>query len=158
MTSIQPRPYGSAFTVAGACGSPVLTSTISPDTGANRSETALTDSTTPNGFFAVAVAPTFGSSTKTTSPSCSAAYAVMPTRTRSSSRLAHSWSRVYRSSFGTCAIVTPSSPGADVTASGRTARPWPSPGPGRPPGGARGGARPRPLPTQLTDPRRDGRG
>src|SRR3989442_349671 len=96
MPSIQPRPYGSAFTVSGACGSPVLTSTISPDTGANRSETALTDSTTPNGFFAVAVAPTFGSSTKTTSPSCSAAYAVMPTRTRSSSRLAHSWSRVYR--------------------------------------------------------------
>ena len=69
MTIIQPRPYGSAFTVSGAFGNSALTSTTWPDTGANRSDTALTDSTTPNGFFAVAVTPTFGSSTKTTSPS-----------------------------------------------------------------------------------------
>ena len=73
-------------------------------TGANRSETAFTDSTTPKVFMAVTLAPTFGSSTKTTSPSCSWAKAVMPTRARSPSTLAHSCSRVYLSSAGTFAI------------------------------------------------------
>src|SRR5690242_8352556 len=72
--------------------------------GAKRSETALTDSTTPNAWWAVTLAPTFGSSTKTTSPSCSCANSVMPTRTRSPSRLAHSCSRVYLRSAGTFAI------------------------------------------------------
>src|SRR2546429_4668203 len=53
-------------------------STLFPYTTLFRSsDTALTDSTTPNGFFAVTLVPTFGSSTKTTSPSCSCAYAVM---------------------------------------------------------------------------------
>src|SRR5262245_53312979 len=54
--------------------------------------------------MAVTFAPTLGSSTKTTSPSCSWANAVMPTRARSPSTLAHSCSRVYLSSAGTFAI------------------------------------------------------
>src|SRR5258707_682416 len=82
------------FTTSGFLGSSALTSTTSPVTGANRSETAFTDSTTPKVFMATTFAPTFGSSTKTTSPSCSWAKAVMPMRARPSSTLAHSCSRV----------------------------------------------------------------
>src|SRR5215831_21235201 len=74
--------------------------------GAKRSDTALTDSTTPKFFAAVTLAPTLGSSTNTTSPSCSCAYAVMPTRTRSPSCLAHSCSRVYLRSLGTLAMLS----------------------------------------------------
>src|SRR5581483_4619727 len=96
---------GSEFTSSGFLGSSALTSTTSPDTGANRSETAFTDSTTPKVFSAVTRVPTFGSSTNTTSPSCSWANAVMPTRARSPSTLAHSCSRVYLSSAGTFAIA-----------------------------------------------------
>src|SRR5207245_9518059 len=99
-TSIQPLPYGSWLTISGFCASSPLTSTTSPETGAKRSDTALTDSTTPKFLLAVTFAPTFGSSTNTTSPSCSWAYAVIPTRTRSPSCFAHSCSRVYFSSLG----------------------------------------------------------
>src|SRR5262249_43417675 len=72
-TSIQPLPYGSWFTVSGFWPSSPLTSTTSPEMGAKRSDTALTDSTTPKFFAAVTLAPTLGSSTNTTSPSCSCA-------------------------------------------------------------------------------------
>src|SRR5262245_37399490 len=54
--------------------------------------------------MAVTVAPIFGSSTNTTSPSWSWANAVMPIRARSPSTFAHSCSRVYLRSGGTCAI------------------------------------------------------
>src|SRR5712691_6551420 len=103
-TIIQPLPYGSELTSSGFFGSSALISTTSPETGAKRSETALTDSTTPKVFMAVTFVPTLGSSTKTTSPSCSWAKAVMPMRARSPSTLAHSCSRVYLSSDGTFAI------------------------------------------------------
>ena len=43
----QPAPYGSSFTVSGASTTCWLTSSTSPDSGEIRSETALTDSTSP---------------------------------------------------------------------------------------------------------------
>ncbi len=46
--TIQPAPYGSAFTSSGSPARAAFASTTGPDTGANRSLTALTDSTTPN--------------------------------------------------------------------------------------------------------------
>src|SRR6266702_8474707 len=104
ITIIQPWPYGSLLTVSGFFVSSLFASTTSPLRGAKRSETALTDSTTPKVFMAVTLVPTLGSSTKTTSPSCSWAKAVMPMRARSPSTLAHSCSRVYLSSDGTFAI------------------------------------------------------
>jgi hypothetical protein len=57
-----------------------LTAAIFPATGQNSSDTALTDSMVPNGSSASHPSPTFGISTKTTSPSCLAAKSVMPTR------------------------------------------------------------------------------
>src|SRR6185503_20625399 len=59
-TSIQPLPYGSAFTVSGFWASTALTSATCPEIGAKRSDTALTDSTTPNAWCAVTLAPAFG--------------------------------------------------------------------------------------------------
>ena len=41
----QPSPYGSSLIVSGLSPSASLTAMISPDSGANTSETALTDST-----------------------------------------------------------------------------------------------------------------
>src|SRR5207237_778746 len=46
----QPSPYGSSFTVSGESTTFWLTSTISPDSGAITSETALTDSISPYGW------------------------------------------------------------------------------------------------------------
>ena len=43
----QPSPYGSSFTVSGASTAFAFTSSTSPESGAIRSETALTDSTSP---------------------------------------------------------------------------------------------------------------
>src|SRR5215211_937896 len=76
-------------------------STTFPETGAYTSETDLVDSTSVNGWFAVTVAPSCGTSTKTTSPSASCAKSVIPTRTRfEPSSRAHSCSFVYRKSSG----------------------------------------------------------
>src|SRR3954470_10451937 len=66
---IQPSPYGSVLTNSGFSLSASLTSTTSPDTGENSSETALTDSMLPNSSPSSSSVPTCGSSTKTTSPS-----------------------------------------------------------------------------------------
>ena len=46
-----------------------LTAVTVPDTGANKSETAFTDSTEPKVLPATISEPTLGSSTKTMSPS-----------------------------------------------------------------------------------------
>ena len=62
-------PYGSLLTSSGAPASASLVATTSPETGANRSLTALTDSTTPNVANCSSVRPASGSSTKTMSPS-----------------------------------------------------------------------------------------
>src|SRR5262249_807821 len=43
----QPSPFGSSFTVCGASTALRLTALTTPDSGAIRSETALTDSTSP---------------------------------------------------------------------------------------------------------------
>ena len=71
---------------------PSLTSTISPDSGAITSETALTDSTSAYGSPFVTVLPTAGGSKKTTSPSWSWAYQVMPNVATSPSMRAQSCS------------------------------------------------------------------
>ena len=55
-----------------------MTSTISPDSGAITSETALTDSTSAYDSSFVTVVPTSGGSKKTTSPRASWANQVMP--------------------------------------------------------------------------------
>jgi hypothetical protein len=47
MRTSQPSPYGSSFTVSGASTTFWFTSRISPESGEIRSETALTDSTSP---------------------------------------------------------------------------------------------------------------
>src|SRR3954471_21802803 len=71
-----------------------------PDEGANRSETAFTDSTEPNVFPALTSAPTLGSSTKTMSPSACWAWSVMPIVAEPPSALIHSCSLVYLRSVG----------------------------------------------------------
>src|SRR6266571_6491034 len=60
---IQPSPYGSLFTFSGSSASESLTAITAPVTGVNISETALTDSTEPNGSFAANSSPPFGNST-----------------------------------------------------------------------------------------------
>src|SRR2546422_604735 len=77
-----------------------LISTTFPESGAYRSLTAFTDSTTPNGCMNATSVPTLGSSTYTTSERRSAANFVMPIRARPPSRLTHSCSLEYRSSLG----------------------------------------------------------
>src|SRR5207245_4114151 len=62
---IQPSPYGSVFTSSGFSASASLTSTTSPETGANSSETALTDSMLPISSPCSSSLPTCGSSTNT---------------------------------------------------------------------------------------------
>src|SRR5207302_671780 len=79
----QPSPYGSSLTVSGAPTTFWFTSTTSPDSGATRSETAFTDSTSPYEVPCVTVAPPAGGSKWTSSPSESVAYQVTP-RTASS--------------------------------------------------------------------------
>src|SRR4029079_10602241 len=58
----QPSPYGSSFTVSGASTTLSLTSSTSPERGAIKSETALTDSTSPYAPSFDSVAPTSGGS------------------------------------------------------------------------------------------------
>jgi len=65
--------------------SAALTSMTSPDTGANSSDTAFTDSIVPKACPFVTAAPPSGSSTNTTSPSCFCAKSVIPTRPTPSS-------------------------------------------------------------------------
>src|SRR5437763_6568691 len=69
MRTIQPSPYGSVLTSSGFSVRRSFTSTIVPPTGANNSETALTDSIDPSSSPASSSVPTCGSSTNTTSPS-----------------------------------------------------------------------------------------
>src|SRR3990172_5056074 len=99
-TSIQPFPYGSWLTSSGCFSRAALTSRTVPPTGQYRSETALTDSTTPKTSMGFRERPTLGSSTNTTSPSCAWAKWVMPTRPRAPSTRIHSCSLVYRQSSG----------------------------------------------------------
>jgi hypothetical protein len=54
--------------VSGAASNAVFTATTVPETGAYKSEAALTDSTTPKVAPAFSVAPTFGSWTYVISP------------------------------------------------------------------------------------------
>src|SRR5687768_15986290 len=105
--SIQPSPYGSLFTSSGSADRAPLMAVTSPETGAKRSLTALTDSTTPNGFASSRARPVSGNSTKTMSPSWSAAYWVIPTVASSPSTRIHSWSRVYRRSLGALTSIAP---------------------------------------------------
>ncbi len=63
---------------SGLSASASLTSTISPDSGANTSETAFTDSTSAYAWSLATCVPTSGGSKKTTSPRASCAYQVMP--------------------------------------------------------------------------------
>ncbi len=70
---IQPSAYGSLLISSGAPVSASLTATTSPATGEYRSLAVLTDSMTPNVSPRVRTIPTGGISTKTTSPSSSAA-------------------------------------------------------------------------------------
>src|ERR1700741_1648835 len=64
----HPRAMRVEFTFSGAVARSALTSVTVPETGANRSETAFTDSTVPNVLPAVSSAPTLGVSTNTMSP------------------------------------------------------------------------------------------
>jgi hypothetical protein len=93
----QPSSIGSSLTSAGFATIAVFTSVTCPSRGAEMSLAALTDSivTTPSPF--TTVRPSSGSSTKTRSPSCSAACSVIPTITSSPSCFSHSCSSVYRS-------------------------------------------------------------
>src|SRR5205807_2107185 len=100
----QPRPYGSSPIRAAFSARAAFVSATSPSTGAYRSLTALTDSTSPNGWPAVTFLPTGGSSTCVTSVSRSTANWVMPTVQTPLSSLAHSWDGEYRSAGGT---ITP---------------------------------------------------
>src|SRR5918912_2006190 len=77
-----------------------LTSTTSPESGEIRSETALTDSTSPYVESFVIVAPASGGSKWTSSPSESCANQVMPSVASSPSMRAQSCSRWYLSSSG----------------------------------------------------------
>src|SRR5207237_780109 len=65
-----------------------------PPTGAKRSETVVWASTTPTPCPGASVAPTAGTSTKTTSPSAPCAKSVMPTTPSLPSRRSHSCSFV----------------------------------------------------------------
>ena len=64
--------------VAGFSSSVQLASIIFPPTGAYKSDADLTDSTAPRVSPAATSFPGSGSSTKTTSPRASAAWAEMP--------------------------------------------------------------------------------
>src|SRR3712207_3340522 len=86
--------------VSGASPSSVLTSTISPESGAMTSDTALTDSTSAYESPAVIVEPTSGGSKKTTSPRASWANQVMPSVAVSPSTRAQSCSGWYSRSSG----------------------------------------------------------
>src|SRR5699024_2022755 len=99
---IHPSSKGDEFTVSGESSSESLTSVMVPETGAMRSETLFVLSTSPQDSPEVIESPTAGRSTYTTSPSCSWAKSVIPTRTTASSSVVatHSWSREYRKDTG----------------------------------------------------------
>ena len=71
--TIQPPAYGSLLTSSVASASAPLTAMTSPATGAKRSLAVFTDSMTPSVSSWASVRPISGSSTKTMSPSSSAA-------------------------------------------------------------------------------------
>src|SRR5215207_3870400 len=77
----QPSPYGSVLMVSGLASSMGFTAVTTPGTGQKMSETLLVDSNSPHASPADTLSPTSGKVTKTMSPSCSAAYSVIPTRT-----------------------------------------------------------------------------
>ena len=58
MSPRQPSPYGSLLTCSGVFDSPSLTATISPDSGAITSQTALTDSISAYGSSLLTVVRT----------------------------------------------------------------------------------------------------
>src|SRR5207244_11973687 len=74
----QPSPYGSSLIFSGLSPSSLFTSTISPDSGANTSDTAFTDSISAYGWFALICLPGSGGSKNTISPSESCANQVTP--------------------------------------------------------------------------------
>src|SRR3954452_12659056 len=98
--TIQPSPYGSSFTFSGEPDRLSLTSVTSPLSGAITSDTAWTDSTSAYGWSFVIAVPTAGGSKKTTSPSWSWAYQVIPSVAVSPSMRAQSWSAWYLRSDG----------------------------------------------------------
>src|SRR5581483_11535444 len=110
MRMSQPSPYGSRLTVSGASITLAFTSTTSPESGEIRSETALTDSTSPYDVSLVTVAPTSGGSKCTSSPSASAANHVTPSTASSPSIRAQSCSSWYLRSSGydSTAAIQPS--------------------------------------------------
>jgi hypothetical protein len=65
--------YGASLICSGLTCKLVLISLTTPSNGACKSEPVLTDSTNPQGFPAVIVAPISGNSTKTISPNKSCA-------------------------------------------------------------------------------------
>ena len=71
----------SLLTLLGSSDNASLISIISPSNGAKMSDAAFTLSITTISSSFETVAPSSGSSTKTTSPSCVLACAVMPTTT-----------------------------------------------------------------------------
>src|SRR6185437_2234270 len=108
--TIQPSPYGSSLSFSGVSLRPSLTSSTSPDRGANTSDTAFTDSTSAYAWLALTVAPTSGGSKNTTSPSWSWAYQVMPNVAWSPSTLAQSCSWWYSSPSGELSSATVTAP------------------------------------------------
>jgi len=58
----QPLPYGSSFTVSGASTTAAFTRSTSPESGAIRSDTAFTDSTSPYDSSFEMVEPSSGGS------------------------------------------------------------------------------------------------
>src|SRR3954470_6399170 len=93
-------PCASELIFSNAVVSSSLIAVTLPEAGANRSETAFTDSTEPKVLPALTSAPTFGSSTKTMSPSACWAWSVMPIVAEPPSALIHSCSFVYLRSVG----------------------------------------------------------
>src|SRR6185369_5542076 len=63
LTAMSQLACGSPLTTSGLLLTVAFTSTTSPDTGANNSETAFTDSMVPNDCPCVIFVPTAGSST-----------------------------------------------------------------------------------------------
>jgi hypothetical protein len=61
--------FASELILSGASFNSSFTAVTLPETGANKSDTAFTDSTEPKLFPASIVSPTFGRSTNTMSPS-----------------------------------------------------------------------------------------
>ncbi|OGA03500.1 MAG: hypothetical protein A2W68_18815 [Betaproteobacteria bacterium RIFCSPLOWO2_02_64_14] len=73
MRTIQPEPYGSAFTVAGLAASASFTATTSPATGALTGPTHFPDSTVAADLFCSTLRPTFFGVHDTICPASAAA-------------------------------------------------------------------------------------